>query len=194
MFGGATSTPQFYAKVDENLTSVNQKTVKKTIQDLIDKQELPVTAQNLILLLLGLFPRLFVRFISLPILPTSKTPSSSLNFSDFDVYVVMHSDFSNKSEEMCQFFKKRGYAYPVVNTAQHRAQQIDRQPALQTSQKEKNDRIPFTLTCHPHNLAAKNFILKNFKSLRNDNETGGIFSQPPLISFKRDKKHRELSS
>jgi len=93
------------------------------------------------------------------------------------------SDFSNKSEEMGHFFKKRGYPDSVVNTAQ----QIDRQSALQTSQKEKNKRIPFTLTYHPHNLAAKNIILKNFKSLHSDNETGRIFSRPPLISFKCDK-------
>jgi len=97
------------------------------------------------------------------------------------------SDFSNKSEEMCHFLKKRGYPDSVVNTAQHRAQQIDRQSAVQTSQKEKNERIPFTLTYHPHNLVAKNIILKNFKLLQNDNATGKIFSQPPLISFKRDK-------
>ena len=88
---------------------------------------------------------------------------------------------------MCHFFKNRGYPDSVVNTAQHRAQQIDRQLALQTSQKEKNERIPFTLTYDPHNLAAKNIILKNFKLLQNDNETGRIFSHPPLVSFKRDK-------
>ena len=34
--------------VDKDLTSANQKTVKKTIQDLIEKQELPVIAINLI--------------------------------------------------------------------------------------------------------------------------------------------------
>jgi len=76
---------------------------------------------------------------------------------------------------MCHFFKKRGYPDSVVNTAQHCAQQIDRQSALQTLQKEKNERILFTLTCHPHNLAAKNNILKNFKFLQNENETGRIF-------------------
>ena len=40
---------------------------------------------------------------------------------------------------MCQFFEKRGYPAFVIQAAHHRAQQIDRQ-------KEKNDRIPFTLT------------------------------------------------
>ena len=61
------------------------------------------------------------------------------------------------------------------------------QSSLQTSQKDKNDRIPFTLTFHPHNHAVKSIILNNFKLLQSDPETGRIFSQPPLISFKRDK-------
>ena len=40
---------------------------------------------------------------------------------------------------------------------------------------------------HPHNHAVKSIILKNFKLLQNDTDTGRIFSQCPLISFKRDK-------
>ena len=50
-----------------------------------------------------------------------------------------------------------------------------------------SNRIPFTLTFHPHNHAVKSIILKNFKLLQNDPDTGRIFSQPPLISIKRDK-------
>ena len=88
---------------------------------------------------------------------------------------------------MCEFFDKRGYPASVVEAGHHRAQQIDRQSALQTSQKENSNRIPFTLTFHPHNHAVKSTILKNFKLLQNDPDTGRIFSQPPLISFKRDK-------
>ena len=75
----------------------------------------------------------------------------------------------------------------VVKAGHHRAQQFDRQSSLQTSQKDKNDRIPLTLTFHPHNHAVKSIILNHFKLLQNDPETGRIFSQPPLISFKRDK-------
>ena len=88
---------------------------------------------------------------------------------------------------MCQFFDKRGYPVSVVQAGHHRAQQIGRQSTLQTTEKENTDRIPFTLTFHPHNHAIKSIILKNFKLLQNDSETGTIFSQPPLISFKRDK-------
>ena len=55
------------------------------------------------------------------------------------------SDFSEKSESMCQFFDKRGYPVSVVQAGHHRAQQIDRQSALQTAEKDDTDRIPFTL-------------------------------------------------
>ena len=109
--------------------------------------------------------------------------------SDFDVYVVMSltSPKSDKSEEMLQFFKNRGYPDSIVKTAQKRAQTTNQQSAPQTSQKEENQRIPFPLTFHPLNLPVKNIILKNFKLLQNDNETSRIFSLPPLISFKRNK-------
>ena len=50
---------------------------------------------------------------------------------------------------MCQFFDKRGYPVSVVQAGYHRAQQIDRQAALQTAEKENTDRIPFTLTHFP---------------------------------------------
>ena len=55
------------------------------------------------------------------------------------------SDFSQKSEALCQFFCKRGYPISVVQAGHHLAQQIDRQSALQTDEKENTDRIPFTL-------------------------------------------------
>ena len=97
------------------------------------------------------------------------------------------SDFSEKSEAPCQFFDKRGNSVSVVQAGHYRAQQIDRKSALQTAEKENTDRIPFTLTFHPHNHAVKSIIFKNFKLLQNDSKTDTIFSQPPLISFKRDK-------
>ena len=65
-------------------------------------------------------------------------------------------------------FKKRGYPDSAVTTGKHRAQEIDRETALQTPQNEETDRIPFTFTYHPQNLAIKNVILKNFKILSND--------------------------
>ena len=65
---------------------------------------------------------------------------------------------------MCEFFDKRDYPASVVEAGHHRAQQIDRQSALQTSQKENNNRIPFTLTFHTHNHAVSRipFLILSF--------------------------------
>ena len=90
-------------------------------------------------------------------------------------------------QEMCQFFKKRGYPDSTVTTGRHHLQEIDRKTALQTSQSEKTNWIPYIRTYHPQNLAVKDVILKNFKTLRNDPETKHIFHLPPLFSFKREK-------
>ena len=76
------------------------------------------------------------------------------------------SVFSLKSEEMCHFFDKRGYPASVVQAGHHHAKQIDWQSARQTSQRVNNNRIPFTLTFHPHNHAVKSIILKNFKNFK----------------------------
>ena len=88
---------------------------------------------------------------------------------------------------MCQFFEKRGYPASEIQTAHYCTQQTDRQSPLQTLQKERNGRIPFTLTFHPHNNPVKALLRNNFKILQNDPEIGAIFSQPTLISFKHDK-------
>ena len=101
---------------------------------------------------------------------------------------------------MCHFLDKRGYPASVVQSGHHRAQQIIRQSALQTSQKDNNYRIPFTLAFRPHNHAVKSIILKDsklpglLKLLQNNLDTCRLFSQPPLISFKRDKSTGNLFS
>ena len=46
------SDTSFYAKVDKDLTSTNQRIVKSTINDLIVKQELPATGTYLIIITL----------------------------------------------------------------------------------------------------------------------------------------------
>ena len=76
---------------------------------------------------------------------TSRIPYLFHSFSDFVVYVVTTLIFSkHKSVD------KRGHPISVVYAGHHRAEQIDRQSELLTAEKESSDRIPFTLTFHPH--------------------------------------------
>ena len=68
------------------------------------------------------------------------------------------SDFPSKSEEMCQFFEKRGYPFSVVIVPNNL---INSQHYKCHKKKDKNDRISFTLTFHPHNHAGQSIILNN---------------------------------
>ena len=62
--------------------------------------------------------------------------------------------------------------------------------ALEPSASNNEERIPFTLTFHTNNLAARNVVLRNFKILQSDPETPPISLNPPLVSFKRDRNLR----
>ena len=101
-------------------------------------------------------------------------------------------DISEKAEEMCQFFKTRGFPDPVIHNNKHRAQSVHPQSAPLSSHNKLDGRIPLTLTFHPHNISVKNIILKIFKLLQHDPTAAEIFAQPLLISYKRDKNVSNL--
>ena len=70
---------------------------------------------------------------------SSSHPSHVKNSIPYSQFLRLHrlcsddSDFSLKSEEMRNFFNKRGYPASVVQVGHHRTKQIDRQSALKTS-------------------------------------------------------------
>ena len=87
---------------------------------------------------------------------------------------------------MCQCFKKRGYPDSAVTTGKHGAQEIDRKTALQTSQNQETNSIPFTLTYHAQNVAVTMPFSKTSKFFAMIPKLNTSLS--PLISFKRGKK------
>ena len=116
---------------------------------------------------------------------TSRTPYLYHNFSDFVVYVA--TLIFLKKQRQCVSFSinvailflsfKRG------TTGPNKLIDIQHYKRLR-----RNTLTEFhSLSFHPHNLPVTSIILKNFKLLRNDSETGTIFPQLLLISFKRDK-------
>ena len=73
------------------------------------------------------------------------------------------TDFSEKAEEMCQFFKTRGYPAIQLSTTANTAhsQSISNQHHnCHTTNKRKES--PLTLTFHPGNISVKNINLKKF--------------------------------
>ena len=93
------------------------------------------------------------------LLYSSSHPSHVKNSIPYAQLLRLRRLCSEDLEEMCHFFDKRGYPASVVQAGHHRAQRIDRQSALQPSQKENNNRIPFTLTFQPHNHSVKSIII-----------------------------------
>ena len=100
-----------------------------------------------------------------------------------------NSDFSSKCDEMSNFFFERRYP-DIVSKALDRVQNVNRESALEKSASNNEELISFTLSFHSSNLSARNAVLRNFKFLQSDPETALIFSNPPLVSFKRDRNLR----
>ena len=100
------------------------------------------------------------------------------------------SDFNSKCDEMSNFFSERGYPDSILSKALNRVQNVNRESALEPSASDNEERIPFTLTFHPNNLAARNVVIRNFKILQSNPETAPIFPILPLVSFKRDRNLR----
>ena len=106
----------------------------------------------------------------------SRIPFLILSFLDFVAFVV--KTFSTNVAILPPLLKQAIIAPNKLIGSQH-YKRLRRRITIEF--------LSLALTFHPHNHAVKSIILKNFKLLQNNPDTGRIFSQPPLISFKRDK-------
>ena len=61
---------------------------------------------------------------------------------------------------MWKFFKKRAHPDSSVTTGKHRAQEIDRETTLQTSQNEEPTEFHLPSPTYLQNLEVKNILLK----------------------------------
>ena len=101
-------------------------------------------------------------------------------------------DFEKKSSEMKSFFVQRDYPTHLLDTAVQRASSIPRSDTLkQRLESVSEDKIPLVVTFHPFNYKVRDIIRRNFHILKNDLETSSIFSDNPLISFRRNKNIRD---
>ena len=116
---------------------------------------------------------------------TSRIPFLILSFLDFVAFLVRIfplnqrkcAIFSTNVDIVPLFLKEAIIAHNKLIGSQHY------KPFRRRIVIEFHSPSHFTLTNH----AVKSIILKNFKLLQNDPDTGRIFSQPPLTSVKRDK-------
>ena len=122
-----------------------------------------------------------------PTHPMSKIPFPILNFLDSDVCAVMTLIFLTNLKKCASFsknvailllsFKQPITALNILIDSQHYKRHKRKRMT------EFHSPSHFTLAITQLKLSS----LTTFKILQNDPETGAISSQPPLISFKRDK-------
>ena len=95
---------------------------------------------------------------------------------------------------MRSFFSKRGYPEQRLNDDLQRLATISRDAALNPTRlgETTDSRVPLVLTYHPFNTGIRKILLDNFNILSTDPETCGIFPEPPLVSYRRDRNLRDI--
>ena len=93
---------------------------------------------------------------------------------------------------MRTFFVERGYPTHLLDSAIQKAFNNSRRDTLKPPLvKISDDKIPLVLTFHPFNYKVRDVISRNFLILKNDPATSTIFTDNPLISFRRNKNMRD---
>ena len=89
---------------------------------------------------------------------------------------------------MRSFLVQRGYPTHLLHTAFQRTSSIPRSDALkQRFESISEDKIPPVLMFHPFIHKVSDIIPRKFQVLKNNPETSSIFSDNPLVSFRRNK-------
>ena len=106
-----------------------------------------------------------------------------------------NDDFVARTLEMKTYFLARGYPETSLDNDLRRVSAVPRDDAL-TPPSHRNDnagnKVPLVLTYNPFNTGTKRILLDNFDILSTDPETRRIFSEFPLVSYRRDKNLRDV--
>lgn len=102
-------------------------------------------------------------------------------------------DFTTQCSKMKSFFVKRGYPGKVLDRAVTSVSRVTRTTAMEKKVQGNDDRVPLVLTYHPHNLAIKNILISNFKSIvLRDEYMSTVFSESlPIAAFRKGKSLKQ---
>ena len=127
-----------------------------------------------------------------PTLTTPRNPSLTPNFCAFDAFATMTKILRLNLWKWEPFFVERGYPTHLLDSAIQKAFNNSRRDTLKPPlAKVSDDKIPLVSTFHPFNYKVRDVISRNLQILKNDPETSAIFTDNPLISFRRNKNMRD---
>ena len=103
-------------------------------------------------------------------------------------------DFTTIAQEMCGFFQEQGYPSDLLREDLRKISSLNRHDTIYSHREENSQagRVPLVLTYHPLNEKIKRILLNNFRILNIDPETGRIFTDAPLIAYRRDRNIRNV--
>ena len=86
---------------------------------------------------------------------------------------------------------RAGYPSDLLREDLRKISSINRHDTIYSHREEniQAGRVPWVLTYHPLNEKIKRILLNNFN---NDPETGRIFTDAPLVSYRRDRNIRNV--
>ena len=85
------------------------------------------------------------------------------------------------------------YPKNIIVTALNKAAAMPRPQALEQKESSKKLERPIVpLTYHPHTVPIRRIIRANWHTLAKSKDLQGVFEQPPLFAFKRDRNLRDM--
>ena len=102
-------------------------------------------------------------------------------------------EFEKQSKFLAQCFLQQGYPKYLVENQRRKAMLMDRKTLIHgiKSLEMKEDIIVFPITYHPTNMEVVEVMKRNFMILKNDDEVGDVFQQPPMVAYRRGKNLRD---
>ena len=103
-------------------------------------------------------------------------------------------EFEKQSKFLLNCFLKQGYPRYLLEKQRRKALLLDRKELLKFVAKDtdEKERIIFPIRYHPTNVKVVNIIKRNFTLLKNDEEVGDLFKDPPMVAYRRDRNLKDL--
>ena len=131
---------------------------------------------------------------------TSVHPRNVTNKGPYGQYLrlrricTLDTDFEENADKLTQYYLKRGYPIKQLKNHHHRVKKFTQQELLQLNStiKTANTSPVMVTKYNPKNPNVKKFIHSNWNMIEHCDELKKIFTQKPLIGFRRFPNLRDI--
>ena len=130
---------------------------------------------------------------------TSACPSSVTNKGPYGQYLCLRrictldSDFEENADKLSQYYLKRGYQIKQLKHHHERVKKFSQELLEPKTSKNTTNTPPVMVTKYnPKNPNIKKFIHSNWNMIEHCDELKKIFTQKPLIEFRRLPNLRDM--